>query len=279
MKIFTDSKEINSFIAEQKKQGYSFGFVPTMGALHAGHISLLEQAKKENDKVICSIFVNPLQFNRKEDLDNYPDRFEEDKKMLEQHGCDVLFYPETSDMYPEKPAMDYDLGLLDTVMEGEHRPGHFKGVVAVISRFFEILEPNKAYFGEKDFQQLAVIRWLVEHEKSEVTIVGCSTVRFENGLAMSSRNYLLSEADKEVAAQIYRTLQYAKEQKGKVAPKDLMGECLKQLENDFDTEYFEIVDERTFESIENWSESTSPRAFVAAYLSGVRLIDNLSLIN
>ncbi len=277
MRIFTSCKEISAYLESQTALGLSTGFVPTMGALHNGHLALIKQAKQEVDLVICSIFVNPLQFNRKEDLDNYPNRLVQDREMLELEECDVLFTPTKEELYPEEPEMKFAFGSIGMGMEAEHRPNHFEGVAAVINRFFEVLNPTKAYFGEKDYQQLAIIRWLVEEKNFNTLVVGCKTVRYESGLAMSSRNYRLSQNDLETAADIYSLLNYCKENYPSIGPKELSEHCFKELQSKFEPEYFIIADESNLSPIESWSEAKSPRAFVAAYLSGVRLIDNLSL--
>lgn len=277
MKVFTSIPQIQSHLRDVKDRDASVGFVPTMGALHQGHLALIKQAKEECDVVVCSIFVNPLQFNRKEDLDSYPDRLEEDQQLLISVGCDVLFLPKRNEMYPEPPNLDFDFGSVGVGMEAEHRPQHFEGVAAVINRFFEVLKPTKAYFGEKDYQQLAIIRWLVNEKNFKVEVVGCKTIRFDNGLAMSSRNYLLNEEELRKAAKIYEVLQYCKQNRDQMDPIELSLECYSMLQELFNPEYFKIVDEDTMVALEKWSDSERPRAFVAAYMSSVRLIDNLSL--
>jgi len=277
MKQFSAGKELSIYLKDVRKQGLKTGFVATMGALHKGHIALIEQAKKENDLVICSIFVNPLQFNRKEDLEKYPNRIKDDKALLEQGGCDILFTPYKEDMYPREPNLSFNFGSIGKGMEAEYRPSHFEGVAAVINRFFELLNPDKAYFGEKDYQQLAIVRWLAKEKRFNTEVVGCKTIRFENGLAMSSRNFLLAEAEFETAAEIYQVLEFCKENRSSYSPNELAAKCFKMLSENFDPEYFIIADELTMKPLSDWSESKNPRAFVAAYLSTVRLIDNLSL--
>jgi len=277
MKIFTHISEIQSYLRELRSKGNTIGFVPTMGALHEGHLALIKQAKNETDQVVCSIFVNPLQFNRKEDLDNYPDRLLQDRSMLENEHCDILFLPVTEEMYPDTPPLEFAFGTVGIGMEAKHRPKHFEGVAAVINRFFEILEPTVAYFGEKDYQQLAIVKWLVKEKKFKTEVVGCDTIRFESGLAMSSRNYLLVEKDLKIASQIYEALQYCKLNTENYEPKELAKRCFSMLQDKFSPEYFTIVDEESMVPLNKWSDSQRPRAFVAAYLSSVRLIDNLSL--
>lgn len=280
MNVYYDAPTINQYLKELSNKGISTGFVPTMGALHDGHVSLINRAKQEVDQVICSIFVNPLQFNRKEDLENYPNRVKEDTAILEKAECDILFLPDYETMYPKSPDLSFNFGSIAKGMEAKYRPQHFEGVAAVIKRFFEILSPDKAYFGEKDFQQLAIIRWLRDAYNFKTEIVGCKTLRAKNGLALSSRNYLLTEKDLKKAAFIYKTMSFAKENIANYSPEDLVDICNNKLTKEaFQVDYFSIVDEKTLQEISNWSETESPRVFVAAYLSGVRLIDNISLIH
>ena len=277
MKHFSRSEVLWSYLSIARNEGLTIGFVATMGALHEGHIALIERAKKENTLVVCSIFVNPLQFNRKVDLDEYPDRLVEDTALLEKANCDILYTPSKEDIYPNQPDLNFDFGSIGKGMEAEYRPKHFEGVAAVINRFFELLHPTRAYFGEKDYQQLAIVRWLTEEKQFNTKVIGCETIRFDNGLAMSSRNFLLAEDEFETASKIYQTLQFCKENRLNFQPKELAAKCFKMLEKDFDPEYFIIADELTMKPLTNWSDSENPRAFVAAYLSTVRLIDNLSL--
>lgn len=277
MKHFSRIDEQKNYLNVARSRGLTIGFVATMGALHEGHIALIEQAKKENDLVVCSIFVNPLQFNRKVDLDEYPNRLEEDIDLLKQANCDILYTPKKEDIYPSQPDLNFDFGSIGKGMEAEYRPKHFEGVAAVINRFFEILQPTKAYFGEKDYQQLAIVRWLTKEKQFDTEVVGCETVRFDNGLAMSSRNFLLAEAEFKTASKIYQTLQFCKNNQSNYQPEELAAKCFKMLEEEFDPEYFIIADELTMKPIIKWADSSNPRAFVAAYLSTVRLIDNLSL--
>ncbi|MEX2380133.1 MAG: pantoate--beta-alanine ligase [Vicingaceae bacterium] len=274
---FEHPEAIQSHLRELAQAGKKIGFVPTMGALHYGHMALVRRAKKENDLVVCSIFVNPLQFNRREDLTNYPNRLKEDSEMLKEVGCDILFTPSKKELYTNQPSIDFDFGSIAQGMEAEYRPGHFEGVAAVIERFLSILSPHKAYFGEKDFQQLAIVRWVKEHFKFDTKIIGCETVRDENGLAMSSRNYLLEEKHYITASEIYQLMKYCQTQVGKQDPQELAKNCFETLKKNFKPEYFEIVDEKSLKPIKKWSESKRPRVFVAAYLGAVRLIDNLSL--
>jgi len=277
MKHFSRIEEQKNYLIDARDRGLTIGFVATMGALHEGHIALIKRAKKENDLVVCSIFVNPLQFNRKVDLEEYPNRLEEDIALLKEANCDILYTPLKEDIYPNQPDLNFNFGSIGKGMEAEYRPKHFEGVAAVINRFFEILQPTKAYFGEKDYQQLAIVRWLTSIKKFDTEVVGCETIRFDNGLAMSSRNFLLAEEEFETASKIYQTLQFCKKNRSNFLPRELAEKCFNILEEDFDPEYFIIADELTMKPLTNWSDSNNPRAFVAAYLSTVRLIDNLSL--
>lgn len=276
---FEHPEAIQSHLEKLAKAGKQIGFVPTMGALHYGHMELIQRAKKENDIVVCSIFVNPLQFNRQEDLTNYPNRLKEDSEMLNEVDCDILFTPNKDELYSNQPSVNFNFGSIAQGMEAEHRPGHFEGVAAVIERFLSILKPHRAYFGEKDYQQLAIVRWVKKHFNFETEIIGCETVRDENGLAMSSRNYLLEEKDYIIASKIYQLMKFCKTQVGKQAPQDLAKHCFESLKKDFNPEYFEIVDGSTLKPITNWTDSKKPRVFVAAYLKSVRLIDNISLVD
>ncbi len=264
---------------KKQEAGMHIGFVPTMGALHEGHLSLIEQAKKYSDLVVCSIFVNPLQFNRKEDLVNYPKRIVEDTKLLEGAGCNCLFIPEVEEVYPQPPKIKFDFGSIGVGMEADYRPGHFNGVAAVIDRFFKILNPDFAFFGEKDFQQLAIVRWLVHSTHSATQIIPCNTKRYNSGLAMSSRNFRLNESELAIAAKIYQALSFALENKEILMPEEIISKCKSMLAIDFSVDYFQIADENTMLPLKSWSDSNHPRAFVAAYLNGIRLIDNLSLID
>jgi len=264
-----------------KAQGANpiIGFVPTMGALHEGHLSLVRQARRENEVVVVSIFVNPIQFNNSEDLEKYPRDLERDLNMLKEVGCDIVFAPENSEMYPEKPTEVYDFGALETVMEGAFRPGHFNGVAVVVKRLFDLVNPTTAYFGEKDFQQLAVIRALVEQENLAVEIVGCPTVRESDGLAMSSRNTRLSEEDRRLAPQIQKILRDSRDLIDMFTPAQVKAFAEEQLKKIPRTrlEYFEIVNAKTLQPIEKWDDCPRRVACVAIWLGDVRLIDNVKI--
>jgi pantoate--beta-alanine ligase len=276
MKHIHQSDTLKKDILSLRDKGKSIGFIPTMGAIHQGHLELVRQAKRENDCVVASIFVNPHQFNRQQDFDTYPERLNDDLSLLESVNCDFVFIPTIKEVYPTAPQLDYDLGELGATMEAIHRPGHFAGVVAVVRRFFEIIEPDRAYFGEKDYQQLAVIRWLKDKFSYPVEIIGVPTVRDEDGLAKSSRNFNLTKSQRAIAPQIYQTLSYCKEQYGKVETQNLVLSCKERLATNFNVEYFEIADEETFREVKDTNHPRA-RAFVAANIGIVRLIDNLSL--
>jgi len=280
MKIFTSIYDTKKALRQYIEKGKSIGFVPTMGALHRGHLDLMKKAKDENDILAVSIFVNPIQFNNKEDLIKYPRDLEKDKKMLELVGCDVLFNPSSNEMYPETVAEKYDFGHLENVMEGAFRPGHFNGVAVVVKRLFNIINPNKAYFGEKDFQQLAIIRKLVEKQKLPVQIIPCPTVRESDGLAMSSRNERLTKEERALAPFIFKALNVAKASMNNMSPAEVKFRLKNQFADypQFRLEYFEIADDKDLQPVSSWTEALGVRGFIAAYLGNVRLIDNIRFI-
>lgn len=279
MQVFETVKEVQAYLKQSDAE--SVGFVPTMGALHAAHISLIDISRKKNELTICSIFVNPKQFNKKEDLVKYPRNTEADLQMLEKSNCDVVFIPSVEEMYPAKVKKDFDFGLLSQVMEAEHRPGHFNGVAIVIERFFEILNPTHAYFGEKDFQQLAVVKALTQQINSSVKIVGCPIYREENGLAMSSRNERLSPEEKEIASAISKVLKQICEKRNNDSVENLKAYFLDKMNqfSFFDPEYFEIADAENLQPIKEWGDAERYIAFAAVNVNGVRLIDNMTIIN
>lgn len=251
-----------------------------MGALHEGHLSLIRAAKKESEIVISSIFVNPIQFNDPKDFEKYPKTEAEDLKMLESAGCDIVFIPSVDEMYPSDFKKEvFDFGDLEKVMEGAHRPGHFAGVATVVKRFFELVQPDKAFFGLKDYQQYSIIRALVKNTGMNIEIIGMPTVREEDGLAMSSRNRLLSGKEREEAVLLIRLLQQTKENFPKKSISALKSDFITGIEKNpsFRLDYFEIADGTTLQPLTD-KNSAEPRAFVAAFLGNVRLIDNISLI-
>lgn len=278
MQIFEKIKETREFIRKKHAEGKSVGFVPTMGALHEGHLSLMECARRANDIVVVSVFVNPVQFNNPEDLKKYPRDLKNDLKKMEHLGIDLVFAPEVEEMYPEQVNRTYDFDGLDRVMEGYHRPGHFNGVAVVVHKLFDIITPDRAYFGEKDFQQLAIIRKLLEIENLKVNVIGCPIVREPDGLAMSSRNSRLSKEEREIAPVIYKTLKRATSLKNKKTVDEVKRFVYEEIENTekMELEYFEIADSKALTPINSWENSDEPRGFIAAYLGSVRLIDNMA---
>ena len=279
MNVYNFIVDIQRFVEEKHNLGLKIGFVPTMGALHEGHLSLINRAKKENDIVICSVFVNPIQFNNLADLEKYPRTPEKDIEKLEQAGCDAVFMPSAEEMYPEKVSDHYDFGDLERVMEGACRPGHFNGVAIVVRKLFEIVNPDKAYFGEKDFQQLAIIKKMVQNLNMNLEIVPCPIIRENDGLAMSSRNVRLNETERAIAPKIFATLNDAISKKVSMTPAEMKEYTLAKYAEikEFDVEYVEITDEINLKSIENWNECDHARIFVALQLGPVRLIDNVRI--
>ncbi len=278
MQETTTIKALQQILQEFKVSGKKVGFVPTMGALHLGHISLIEKARAENDIVVCSIFVNPTQFNNLSDLKNYPRTPENDKQLLINAGCNILFSPQIEEMYPEKDNRVFDLGGLDKVMEGAHRPGHFNGVAQIVSKLFDAVSPDRAYFGKKDFQQLAIIKYITKQLNLPIQIIPCETLRENDGLAMSSRNVRLNEEERKQAVQLSKVLFFTKENSEKLSVSELKHEAYKML-SAFDlikTEYFEIADSETLEPVEIIRPDKTV-ACIAAFVGNVRLIDNISL--
>ena len=275
MEVFTKIADLKATINQHKVNGKTIGFVPTMGALHEGHLSLIRTAKEHCDIAVVSIFVNPIQFNNPEDLSTYPRTLEADCEKLQTVGCDMVLAPSVEEMYPEPVTETYNFGELEAVMEGPQRPGHFSGVAVVVRRLFEIVEPAKAFFGEKDFQQLAIIRRLVEQLNLPLEIVPCPIVRAEDGLALSSRNMRLSTEARKIAPQIYATLKKAVEQSQSQTIDEVKHFVINTLKSFtvFDPEYFEIVNDTTLQPIANWSEARGVVGCIAVWLDGVRLID------
>jgi len=281
MKIFSKISETTSYIRQQKDNGKTIGFVPTMGALHEGHLALMKRAKQENDLLVVSIFVNPIQFNNQLDLEKYPRVFDEDVSLLKKIDTDILFAPTTKEMYPEEVNKQYDFGALGNVMEGANRPGHFNGVAIVVSKLFDITIPHRAYFGEKDFQQLAIINKLVKIENTDIEIVPCKIVREEDGLAMSSRNARLTDNQRKLAPFIYKVLQNAGKYAGKKSVVELKNwvEIQFKDKDEFSLEYFEISDSVDLQPITNWNEVEVAMGFIVVNMGKVRLIDNIRLFN
>lgn len=277
MKVVNNVAALQAALANCPKEGV--GFVPTMGALHAGHRSLVERARKENDTVVVSVFVNPTQFNDKNDLKNYPRTPEADCAVLEAAGADIVFMPSVEDIYPEPDTRIFDFGLVDKVMEGATRPGHFNGVAQVVSRLFDLVKPARAYFGEKDFQQIAVIKAMVAQLNIDIEIVECAIVRGEDGLALSSRNELLSAEHRKAAPHIYATLRQCSERMATMTPEELTAWVIATIDSNplLKTIYFEAVDAKTMQRVERWSDSERIQGCCAVQAGNVRLIDNIKI--
>ena len=248
-----------------------------MGSLHEGHISLVRRSIAENSFTVVSIFVNPTQFNEEQDFESYPRNLEDDLEILRQYPVDLVFAPPVKEIYQEPDNRVFDFGGLDRTMEGQHRPGHFNGVAQVVSRLFDIVEPDKAYFGEKDFQQIAIIRKMVKDLRLPVSIIGCPIVREADGLAMSSRNRLLSAEERKSAARIHEGLAMAKSRSGKLPLRQVIDQTIRLLQQDpnLKVEYFEIVDGQNLNPISNWTHTEDIRGCIAVKTGKVRLIDNM----
>ncbi|WP_299058925.1 pantoate--beta-alanine ligase [uncultured Polaribacter sp.] len=282
MKIISSKKDLKTCILEHKANKKSIGFVPTMGALHQGHLSLIEKAIKKNDIVVVSIFVNPTQFDNHDDLIKYPKTLENDTKLLTSVSCDILFTPSIKEIYEENVASQkFNFDGLEHQMEGKFRNGHFNGVGTIVKTLFEIIKPNKAYFGQKDFQQLQIIKKLVKKYHLNVKIKGCAIFREKDGLAMSSRNSRLTETHRNAAPFIYKTLKKARKKFGTENATSLIEWVENQFKKHplFELEYFTIADEKTLETIKNKEPNKKYRAFIAVFAGEIRLIDNIRLKN
>lgn len=284
MNTYTTVAALTAAIEQAKKEHKTIGLVPTMGALHEGHLSLVNRARKENDIVVVSVFVNPIQFNNQEDLAKYPRTVDADLEKLTAAGTDIAFVPSVEEMYPEKVETVYHFGPLEEVMEGPRRPGHFSGVAVVVRRLFDLTQPDRAYFGEKDFQQIAIIRNLLEQIKYPIELVPCPIVRADDGLALSSRNMRLSPEARAIAPNIYATLQQAVEMSEYEDVESVQLWVMDTLSSfhevngldeklSFDPEYFEIVNDITLQPIDNWDDAEGIVGCIAVWLDGVRLID------
>jgi pantoate--beta-alanine ligase len=267
-----------SQVRDIRKSDKTIGFVPTMGALHKGHVSLVQRSKKENDITIASIFVNPTQFNDKDDLKRYPRMPEKDSAMLEAAGCDIVFMPDEKQIYPEPDTRVFDFGGLEKVMEGKHRPGHFNGVAQVVTRLFDMVKPHRAYFGIKDFQQLAIIRYVVKKLHYPIEIVACPIVRESDGLAMSSRNMLLSADERKTALILSKSLFEAYEMKSTHNPREIVSFVTDKINSTpgIDLEYFEIVNGSTLLPVSAWEGEENITGCIAARVGKIRLIDNIN---
>lgn len=271
---------LEKFVADRRHEKKTIGFVPTMGALHEGHLQLVRRAVAENDVAIVSVFVNPTQFNNKTDLATYPRTLEADAALLESVGCAAVFAPSAEEFYTKEEMetrFEFDFGGLDRVMEGKFRPGHFNGVVQVVSKLFRLVNPDKAYFGEKDFQQLAIIRRMVKLMNFDIEIIGCPIVRMESGLARSSRNALLSDEEKVLAANIHAVLKESTTFYNQTTVRELHDAAVAAINRHegLEVEYFDIVNGDTLQSIDNWNDADYVVGCITVYCGKVRLIDNI----
>ena len=279
MEVISNVYQLTVFLASLSKKD-SLGFIPTMGALHKGHASLIKKSLIQNTHSICSIFVNPAQFNNKTDFKNYPNRLDEDISLLKKIGCDAVFTPSKETIYPNGvPSCVFDFGALDKVMEGANRPGHFNGVALVVSRLFEMIKPQRAYFGEKDFQQLAIIKSIAAQKFKDIEIIPCSTLREKDGLAMSSRNLLLNKRYRAAVPRIYERLLAVQNRAKNTPVSELRLWVINSFKRDDDLilEYFEIADARSLKKSACWSDFPVHVACLAVFAGTTRLIDNILL--
>jgi len=274
-------EQLQNHLTSQKSRGKTIGFAPTMGALHNGHMSLMNASNTENDITVCSIFVNPTQFNETSDLEKYPRTLEADQKLLKKNGVDIVFAPSPEEVYPKKlnTKLKIDFKGLDKEMEGEFRPGHFEGVAQVVKRLLDIIEPDALYMGQKDFQQFSIIQYMIDYFDLPTKLRVVPIIREESGLAMSSRNVRLTKENKLAAKEIYKTLKYVKRNKYKRSSKELQEYAMSRLAKvkDFKPEYFTIADGRTLKSIKNVRDTDYAVACTAVWAGEVRLIDNIIL--
>lgn len=280
MEIIRTVDRLRKAVAEARAEGKTIGLVPTMGALHDGHMSLMRRARGENDVVVASVFVNPTQFNNREDLATYPRTEEADCEKLESAGVDIAFIPSVEEVYPEPDTRQFALGAVAETMEGAMRPGHFNGVAQVVSKLFAMVEPTRAYFGEKDFQQIAVIRELVRQCDYPLQIVACPIVRDTDGLALSSRNALLTPAHRAAAPLIYKALKEGVESARSMSVDEMKRRVVERIDADplLQVEYFEVVNADTLEGIDRWSDTFPMRGCIAVQAGNVRLIDNIAIL-
>ncbi|HRK55127.1 MAG TPA: pantoate--beta-alanine ligase [Cyclobacteriaceae bacterium] len=281
MEIFEEIEPLRAFLKGKRAALKSIGLVPTMGALHKGHLALIRASKAQNEVTISSIYINPTQFNNQADLDKYPRMREADIKLLETEGCDVLFAPSNTEMYSGYQSLTFDFGTLDKVLEGKFRPGHFSGVALVVSKLFNIVQPDRAYFGQKDYQQFQVIRRLNEELKFSIELHSVPIVREESGLALSSRNQRLNEQDKKNALFLYDTLSNAKVQLLKGMPFSEIkteAETRAKKKGEVKLEYFELANKNTLQELEDVNDFKNGILLIAAFVSDVRLIDNMLLV-
>ena len=280
MKVINKTSDLQAIIEQFKNDGKSIGLVPTMGALHKGHLSLVKNSISNNDITVVSIFVNPTQFNNPNDLASYPRTVEKDLELLQTVGCDIVFAPEADDIYSKSETdsrFEFDFEGLDKVMEGKFRPGHFNGVVQIVSKLFDLVRPDRAYFGEKDFQQLAIIRLMTRRYNLPIEIVPCPIVREDSGLALSSRNSLLKDNEKQVAQHIYAVLNESRQFVPQTEVEELKQCVIAAIEQkpELKVEYFDIVDGHTLKSIGKWDEFDYIVGCITVFCGNVRLIDNI----
>jgi len=277
MQLVKHINDLKLILSELRKEGLSIGFVPTMGALHEGHLSLVENAGQQTNFVVVSIFVNPTQFNNKADLLRYPRNLDKDIKLLESSSCQLVFAPEPEEVYPEPDTRQFNFGLLEQVMEGKFRPGHFNGVAQVVSRLFDIVQPDQAFFGQKDFQQLAIINKMVQNLQLQVKIISCPIIREADGLAMSSRNMLLDNEQRKAAVNISATLFEAQNKTGELTVEETCKWVINRInENHYlNTEYFEIVNTETLLPVKSWDDPCRKVGCIAVHCGEIRLIDNV----
>lgn len=279
MKVVDTKKELTGLIEAYRNSNKTIGLVPTMGALHEGHLSLVQEANKICDISIVTIFVNPTQFNDPEDLKRYPRTPDADLALLESAGCDIVFMPSVEEVYPEKDTRQFQFGYIESIMEGAKRPGHFNGVAQIVSKLFDMVQPDKAFFGMKDFQQIAIIKNMVEQLKYNIEIVECPIIREDSGLALSSRNKLLGEEYKKNAPHIHAILKKAINLAPEMSASDLKVWITGEINKNpyLEVEYVEIVDAKTLQVVENWEEERKTVICVAVYAGKIRLIDNIVL--
>jgi pantoate--beta-alanine ligase len=277
MVLFKKAADLSNWLETQRQNKINIGFVPTMGALHQGHLSLIETSRKQNHLTVASIFVNPTQFNDPKDFEKYPITIEVDIDQLERSGCDVLFLPDVKEMYPDgTKSTSYDLGFLEKIWEGRYRPGHFQGVCTIVERLLTIVQPKSLYLGQKDYQQCIVIKRLVEIMNADIEVIICPTLRETKGLAMSSRNMRLSDKEKTNATAIFEALTFAKQNLHATSIRTIQVEMEKILSG-FKIDYAQVVDATTLEPVNEWDGKQKLVGLIAAYLNDVRLIDNMLL--
>ncbi len=281
MKKYTTIKSLQSALTEYRSKNYQIGFVPTMGALHKGHLSLLKKCLTEDDISVVSIYVNPSQFNDKKDFRNYPRNFQSDLDLLEKNGCHIAFLPSDNEMYPSADTRAFDFGMMGTIMEGKYRPGHFNGVAQIVTKLFDAVNPHRAYFGRKDYQQLAIIRKLIHDLNYSIEIAECPIVRESDGLAMSSRNALLTSNQRRVAPLIYETLYKVRDMiyRNDIPTINSFVQATINASSLLKLEYFQIVDTFTLSQITELTPEIPSTACIAVFVDSIRLIDNIQLIS